>query len=71
MIDSEVRPNGGLRIEIDDKSEDLPAHIASAVMSRALAQMQTQAAQTIARLYRPCRPGRRPQISQGSENSAM
>ncbi|MBZ9943431.1 hypothetical protein LB533_20300 [Mesorhizobium sp. BR1-1-13] len=46
MIDSKPLSNGGIRIELGGKHEDIPAHIASAFMSRMLAQMQQQAAKS-------------------------
>lgn len=41
-IDSNALPNAGIRIELDGKSEEMPAHIAGAFISRMLAQMQQQ-----------------------------
>lgn len=39
-IDSKALPTGGIRIELDGKSEEMPAHIATAFMSRMIGQMQ-------------------------------
>lgn len=43
MIDSHPLSNGGISIQIDGKSEDLPADIASAFISQLLHKMSQQA----------------------------
>ena len=46
MIASKALPNGGIRIELDDKSEEMPAQVAISFISRMLEQMRQQAEQS-------------------------